>query len=68
MIENNLNIENNKQFKKYQKDYTIYTMKFNQAKRDLEEKYIYPLQLNKNYNWTLNYKRCELTIDYDDIN
>ena len=65
LIENNKNIISNEQFKMYQDDYTKYFELFNKAKRDLTDTFIKPIAKSNNFTWHLDYKTCELVINYD---
>jgi HSP20 family molecular chaperone IbpA len=65
IIQNNLNIPQ-EQLEKYQKEYDEKYLAFEQAKREIEKKYVLPATDGKALNWSLNYSNCIVTINLPD--
>lgn len=56
MIDNNMDTQNDT-FKRYQKEYQETYVAFNEAKSEIEKKYLMGVNAS---SWTLDYKTCEL--------
>ena len=63
MLSSNMDITT-ESFKRYEDEMVEYQIKFDQAKQELEEKYVLPIIGDNKVNWSLNYRNQELTIDY----
>ena len=61
MLANNMDISTDS-FKKYQKEMAEFSAMFNEAKREIEKRYVLPIIGDKKVTWTLEYSTCELTI------
>lgn len=63
MVSNNMNI-NTDSFKQYQQEMIEFNVKFIEAKKQLEEKYVLPVIDDYKVNWTLDYRTSKLIITF----
>ena len=62
IVANGMSIDNDI-FKKYQREMIEFNVQFNQAKKEVEEKYVIPATNGALCSWTLDYSTGKLTID-----
>ena len=63
MLSNNMDI-NTDAFKQYQKEMIEYNIKFVEAKKQLEEKYVLPIIGEHKVKWSLDYETAKLTVTF----